>query len=294
VSKDRSDPLFDCLNTDRVSSWQPLDITTDALSVYQIYKFISKLNLVINRGISDAAALVRDRDNWMAVLASYRSPSASVMSVFSNYDEMLNVAVNSISSPEEDKLIVVHEFITRAGSTVTHADVMFTFSRLKTICGDTLRRSASTTLCYNFLLTKWASLTAALDHFCTNNTTPGSGTPSMAYLVGGVCSNRSDGGSGSTFAFLQDTTKYLSYASHSPVNLKFTSAVSNSLSLLASFRSLDGESSIEEKTIHIGRVVTKNHQSHKSTREVSIALGDNNQGQICHFPAKLLIPPLVR
>jgi hypothetical protein len=286
VFKDRSDPLFDCLNAERVSSWQPLDITTYALSVYQIEKFISKLNLVISRGINDAAALVRDRDNWMAVLASYRNHSASVMSVFSKNDQMLNAAVNSISSQEGDMQGMVHEFITLVGSTVSHTDVVSTFSRLKTICGDALLRSASTALCNDFQLTKWASLAATLDRVCTNNITLSSDTPSMAYLVGGVCSNSPDKGSGSTFAFLQDTTKYLSYASHSPVNMKFTSAVSSSLSFVTSFRSLDGESTTEEKTINLGGVTTKNHQDHKSTREVSIALGDNNQGQIFHSPAK--------
>jgi hypothetical protein len=273
VFKDRSDPLFDCLNAERISSWQPLDITTYVLSVFQIEKLINKLNRVISGGISDEAALVRDRDNWMAVLESYRNHSASVMPVFSNNDEVLNAAVNSISSPEGDMQVLIDNYMALMGSTATHTDVMSTFSRLKAVCGDAVLRSSSSNLCTDFQPTRWASLAAALDHVCTNTTLD---RPHMADL-GRLCNNNPDG---STFAFLQDTTKYLSYASHSPVNMKFTSAVSNSLSLRTSFRSLAGESTVEEKTIYLGAVSTKNHQDGKSTREVSIAFGDNNQGQI--------------
>jgi hypothetical protein len=247
------------------------------LSVYQIEKLIIKLNLVLSRGISDEAALVRDRDNWMAVLATYRNHSASVMPAFSNSDQILNAAVNSILSQEGDMLAMVAEFITRVGSTVSHRDVVSTFSRLKAVCGDAVLRSVSTTLCNDFQHTQWSSLAAALDHVCTKNGTLGSDISNTAYL-GGFCSNSQGERSGGTFAFLQDTTKYLSYASHSPINMKFTSAVSNSLSLVTTFRSSDELSTIEGKTVNVGGVITKNHQDHKSTREVTVALGDNNLG----------------
>ena len=283
--KGQSDPLFDCLSTESISTWQPLDITTYVLTVFQIEEMIAKLNRMINRGGADALAYRKDRDNWLAVLDSYRSHTASMMPVFTVNHQLLNAAVNSISSQDADFEGMVSELIPSldtAETAWTSEDVLSTFSRLKSVCGDTSLRSASSTnLCDDFNPTQWASLASALDHVCTlsTNGTLASNSILNTTNLRGLCDTKA------AFAFLQDTTKYLSFASHSPVTMKFTSTVSNYISVRTAFHSSSGNSSfadgsMEDVTIHIGGGAARNEQDEISTRDVTIDLGDNNKGPI--------------
>jgi hypothetical protein len=283
VFNDQSDPGFDCLNSQSVSTWQPLDLTTYVLPVFQIEDMITKLNYVISRGGADTEARINERDNWRAVLKSYRNHSASMMPVFSVSQQTLIAAVNMImmSSQDTDFELMVDELLatlTRFDFAVALDDILSAFSRLKYVCGESVLRSTSTRVCEGFNQIQWTSLIAALDHVCTNGTSRSSGTsssilnPTHALYV--LCNKRS------TFPFLEDTTKYLSFASHSPISMKFTSAVSNHISLHTSFHSLTGTSTGLEadRTINIGGVSTQNEKNQKSTREVTVGLGDNNRG----------------
>lgn len=289
----RDDPSFDCVASKWVYLWEPNSISTYVLPVYQIEDRIKKLIALNATQPENTKSIIQQVKNWESILSIYRSYTSSLLPMLSSQDASIAAMVNAATSHNDDIITMVSDLMTNLGgaSILTVNDVATTFSRLNQICESTRTATPSIpSYCSDFVPNRWQEMFDAIDGACSLN---------LAYHNGsyGGTSNTDQYSSPLLHEFclpkslqhkpltiLKDPTSFLSFGANSPIDMKYTSKISDSLSIRTAFRSILDSSSQISALVEIGGtssegIVKELENAHTYDREVHMHLGDSDEGK---------------
>ena len=336
-----------CLDDTTVLTWHPGAVSTYVLPVVEIEMIVDKLaSLVPYASANDAIKLNKTIENWNTVLNNYRSHNVGltemlsaesqqfidVVNQFKEYRATENDPTNFLSIELQNSLTslsALADFYTIAGLTAT---MTITFDLISQSCSEALPSVAPNygsftyqkAICADFDPDAWRSFFSMLNGACAGMSADGtpSNPLSSTPLFEQFCSSETltgdsvPGGLQSTtepetlLGFLSDRQKLLTFGADSPVELSWTSVVSESIAYLVDWSSYESQTStlnyVEKLSIFgigffskdtegfensmVVELQKLSNQQHDTLRTVAISLNDDDKGD--YFAVRVTEDPV--